>query len=49
MPKHAKPAMKLNLEDRIKLKMVFVSPQTVKYIPIQLHLPDGPSVSFLFP
>ena len=41
--------MNLTSEDRNKLKMAFVSPQTVKYNPIQLHLPDGPDVPFLFP
>ena len=29
--------------------MAFVSPQIVKYNPIQLHLPYGPRGSFLFP
>ena len=48
MPKQEKPAMKLTSEDRNKLKMAFVSPQTVKYNPIQLHLPDGPGGPFLF-
>ena len=47
MPKQEKKAMNLNLEDRNKLKIAFVSPQTVKYNPIQLHLPDGPDGSFL--
>ena len=28
--------------------MAYVSPQTVKYNPIKLHLPDGPGGSFLF-
>ena len=46
MPKKAKQAVNLHSEDRKKLKMSFVSPQTVKYNPIQLHLPNGP---FLFP
>ena len=41
--------MNLTSEDRNKLKMAFVSSQTMKYNPIQLHLPDGPSGSFLFP
>ena len=49
MPKQEKPTVKLTSEERNKLKMAFVSPQTVKYNPIQLHLPDGPSGSFLFP
>ena len=48
MPKHVKPAVKLTSKDRNKLKMAFVSPQIVKYNPIQLHLLDGPSGSFLF-
>ena len=41
MPKQEKPAVKMTSEDRNKLKMAFVSPQTVKYSPIQLHFPDG--------
>ena len=49
MPKKAKQVVNLTLEDRNKLKMAFVSPQTMKYNPKQLHLPDGPSGSFLFP
>ena len=46
MYKQSKQAVNLTSEDINKLKMAFVSPQTVKYNPIQLHLPDGP---FLFP
>ena len=49
MPKQAKPAVKLNSEDRNKLKIAFVSPQTVKYSPIQLHFPHGPHGSPRFP
>ena len=49
MPKQEKSAMKLNSEVKIKLKMAFVSPQIVKYSPIQLHFPDGPSGSPSFP
>ena len=49
MPKQAKPAVKLNSKDRNKLNMAFVSPQTVKYSPIQLHFPDGPYGSPSFP
>ena len=49
MPNQAKKAVNLILEDRNKLKMASISPQTVKYNPIQLHLPDGPRGSFLFP
>ena len=48
MPKQEKPATKLTSEDINKLKMAFVSLQTVKYNPIQLHLPDGPRGPFLF-
>ena len=48
-PKQEKLAVKLNSEDRNKLKMAFVSPQTMKYNPIQLHFPDGPSGSPSFP
>ena len=49
MPKYAKKAMNLTSKDKNKLKMAFVSPQTVKYNPIQPHLPDGPDGYFLFP
>ena len=49
MPKHEKPVVKLNSEDINKLKMAFVSPQTVKYNPIQLHFPHGPDGSPSFP
>ena len=49
MPKQVKKAVNLTSKDRNKLKMAFISPQIVKYNPIQLHLPDGPSGSFLFP
>ena len=48
MPKQEKKAVNLTSKDRNKIKMAFVSPQTVKYNPIQLHLPDGPGVPFLF-
>ena len=41
--------MNLTSEDRNKLKVAFVSPQTVKYNPIQLHLPDDTRGPFLFP
>ena len=47
MPKQEKKAVNLTSEDKNKLKMAFVSPQTMKYNPIQLHLPDGPGGSFL--
>ena len=49
MPKKEKIAVKLNSEDINKLKMAFVSPQTVKYSPIQLHVNDGPDGSPSFP
>lgn len=49
MPKQAKQATNLTSEDRNKLKMAFVSPQTMKYNPIQPHLLDGPGGPFLFP
>ena len=49
MPKKAKEAVNLTSEDKNKLKMAFVSPQTVKYNPIQLHFPYGPSGSPSFP
>ena len=49
MPKNEKKAVNLTSEDKNKLKMAFVSPQTVKYNPIHLHLPDGPGGPFLFP
>ena len=49
IPKQENHAMKLNSEDRNKLKMAFVSPQIVKYSPIQLHFPDGPDGSPNFP
>ena len=42
MPKQAETTMKLNSEDKNKLKMTFVSPQTVNYSLIQLHFPHGP-------
>ena len=48
MPKQVKKAVNLTSEDINILKMAFVSPQTVKYNLIQLHLPDGPRGSFLF-
>ena len=41
-PKQEKPVVKLTSEYRNKLKMAFVSPQTVKYSPKQLHFPNGP-------
>ena len=49
MHKKVEKTMKLISKDRNKLKMAFVSPQTVKYSPIQLHFPDGPSGSPSFP
>ena len=45
MPKRAKKTVKLNSEDRNKLRMAFISPQTVKCSPMQLHFPHGPDGS----
>ena len=49
IPKQEKTAMKLNLEAINKLRMDFISPQTVTYSPMQLHSPHGPNGSPRFP
>ena len=48
-PKQVETTAKMNSEDRNKLIMAFISPQTVKCSPMQLHFPHGPDVSPSFP
>ena len=48
-PKQAETDVKMNSEDRNKLSMAFISPQTVKCSPMQLHFPHGPNGSTSFP
>ena len=47
--KHAEIAVKMNSKDKNKLSMAFISPQTVKCSPMQLHFPHGPDGSPSFP
>ena len=42
MPKKTKPAVKMNLEHRKKLRMTLISPKIVKCSPMQLRFPQGP-------
>ena len=48
-PKQAKKTVEMNSEDRNKLSMAFISPQTVKCSPMPLHFPHGPDGSPSFP
>ena len=48
-PKKAEKVVKMNSEDKNELIMAFISPQTVKCSPMQLHFPHGPTGSPSFP
>ena len=48
-PKQVETTVKMNLEDINKLIMAFISLQTVKCSPMQLHFPHGPNGSPSFP